>query len=114
MPANTIKSRTRVLHNIGNAGTATREEVEAWWATRRDLAPATRNNDLTNLRTFYKWARRWEYRNDDPTARLDAPHVPNGLPRPHVPRRPAQSPRRTGAGPTSGRLSGRLRRDARL
>jgi len=82
VPANTIKSRTRVLHNIGNAGTATREEVEAWWATRRDLAPATRNNDLTNLRTFYKWARRWEYRNDDPTARLDAPHVPNGLPRP--------------------------------
>jgi len=82
VPVNTVKSRTRVLHNIGNAGTATREEVEAWWMTRRDLAPATRNNDLTNLRTFYKWTRRWEYRDDDPTLRLDAPHVPNGLPRP--------------------------------
>ena len=81
-PANTVKSRSRVLRCIGNAGTATREDVEAWWLTRRDLAPATRNNDLTNLRTFYKWTRRWEYRDDDPTSRLDAPQVPKGLPRP--------------------------------
>jgi len=82
VPENTVRSRARVLHCIGNAGTATREDVEAWWATRRDLAPATRNNDLTNLRTFYRWAARWEHRDDDPTLRLDAPHVPNGLPRP--------------------------------
>ncbi|HPE14200.1 MAG TPA: hypothetical protein PL091_17050, partial [Actinomycetota bacterium] len=45
-PANTVAARARVLRSIGNAGTATREDVEAWWATRRDLSPATRSNDL--------------------------------------------------------------------
>ena len=81
-PANTVAARARVLRSIGNAGTATREDVEAWWATRRDLSPATRSNDLANLRAFYKWCRRWEHRDDDPTTRLDAPKVDKGLPRP--------------------------------
>lgn len=81
-PANTIASRARVLRSIGNAGTATREEVEAWWATRRDLTPGTRANDLACLRSFYRWAHRWEHRLDDPTLRLDAPKVDKGLPRP--------------------------------
>lgn len=82
VPANTIAARARVLRSLGNAGTATREEVEAWWATRRELSPATRSNDLANLRAFYKWAERWEHRSDDPTRRLDAPKVDKGLPRP--------------------------------
>lgn len=82
VPANTIAARARVLRSLGNAGTATREEVEAWWATRRDLAPSTRSNDLACLRAFYKWAERWEHRGDDPTRRLDAPKVDKGLPRP--------------------------------
>lgn len=82
VPANTIKARTRTLRSLGNPATATREEVEAWWSSRAHLAPATRSNDLANLRTFYKWATRWEYRFDDPTTRLDAPKVPNGVPRP--------------------------------
>ncbi len=81
-PPNTIASRRRVLASLGNAGTASREEVEAWWATRRDKAPGTRSNDLANLRAFYKWCRRWEHRDDDPTLRIDAPKVPRGLPRP--------------------------------
>lgn len=81
-PANTIARRRSVLTSIGNAGTATRDEIEAWWATRRGLAPATRSNDLACLRTFYRWCRRWEHRDDDPTARLDAPKVDKGLPRP--------------------------------
>lgn len=81
-PANTIKARRRTLRSVGIPGTATREEVEAWWAGRRDLSPATRSNDLANLRGFYRWCARWEHRADDPTARLDAPHVPNGVPRP--------------------------------
>lgn len=81
-PANTIASRARVLRNIGNAGTATRDEVEAWWATRRDLSAGTRANDLAVLRSFYRWARRWEHRADDPTMRLDPPKVDKGLPRP--------------------------------
>lgn len=81
---NTIARRASVLRSIGTAGTATREDVEAWWATRRDLSPATRSNDLACLRSFYRWARRWEHRpaGDDPTSRIDAPKVDKGLPRP--------------------------------
>jgi integrase len=81
-PENTIKARARVLRSVGNAGTVTREELEGWWAGRRDLAPATRAQDLACLRAFYKWAQRWEKRLDDPTMRLDAPRVDRGLPRP--------------------------------
>lgn len=81
-PDNTIAARARALRSLGNAGTATREQVEAWWASRRDRSPATRSNDLANLRTFYRWAARWERRTDDPTTRLDAPKVDKGLPRP--------------------------------
>src|SRR5664280_2006297 len=66
-----------------NAGTATREDVEAWWLTRAHLSPATRHNELAHLRSFYRWAKRWEYRTtDDPTLRLDSPPVDAGLPRP--------------------------------
>lgn len=82
VPANTLARRTAVLRSVGNAGTAGREDIEAWWATRRDLSPATRSNDLACLRTFYRWCQRWEHRPDDPTLRLDAPKVPNNLPRP--------------------------------
>lgn len=81
-PANTIARRTATLRGIGNAGTASREEVESWWDARRELAPATRANDLANLRSFYKWCQRWDHREDDPTRRIDSPKVPNGLPRP--------------------------------
>lgn len=79
---NTIAARARTLRSVGDAGGAAREDVEAWWASRADLAPATRSSDLANLRTFYKWCRVWEHRADDPTARITAPRVPNGLPRP--------------------------------
>lgn len=82
VPKNTIAARTRVLRSVGTAGTATRADIEAWWAERRDRSPATRSNDLACLRSFYKWAQRWEHRADDPTLRLDAPKVANGLPRP--------------------------------
>lgn len=81
-PANTIKARARTLRSIGIAGVATREDVESWWHARAHLSPASRSNDLANLRGFYKWCHRWEHRNDDPTLRLDAPKVPNGVPRP--------------------------------
>lgn len=81
-PANTIAARARVLRSIGDGGTATREEVEAWWSTRRDRSAATRSNDLACIRSFYRWCQRWEHRADDPTTRLDAPKVDKGLPRP--------------------------------
>jgi integrase len=81
-PATTTASRARALRTLGNAGTATREEVEAWWRSRAHLSPASRHSDLAHLRSFYRWAVRWEYRDDDPTLRLDSPHVEQGLPRP--------------------------------
>lgn len=82
IPTNTIARRASVLRSVGNAGAATREDVEAWWASRRHLAQSTRSNDLACLRSFYRWCARWEHRADDPTIRLDAPRVDKGLPRP--------------------------------
>lgn len=81
VPINTAKGRRRVLEAIENPGTATREQVEEWWRGRADLAPATRANDLAHLRSFYRWCRRWEHRDDDPTLRIDAPKVANGVAR---------------------------------
>lgn len=79
-PLNTVKARVRTLRSVGRPGTMSREEVEAWWASRANLAPSTRQNDLANLRTFYRWAMVWEHRTDDPTIRIDAPKVPKGSP----------------------------------
>ncbi len=82
IPAHTVARRRAVLRGLGNAGAATRGDVETWWTSRAHLSAATRANDLANLRAFYKWCRRWEHRDDDPTSRLDAPKVDKGLPRP--------------------------------
>jgi integrase len=82
VPPNTIAARRRTLASIGDAGIATRDDIELWWNSRAHLSKATRSADLANLRTFYKWCRRWEHRDDDPTLRLDSPKVARGLPRP--------------------------------
>lgn len=82
VPRNTVDSRLRTLRTLASPSTATREDLEAWWRYRSGLAPATRANDLSNVRQFYRWADLYEHRADDPTARLRQPKVPNGLPRP--------------------------------
>jgi len=82
VPRNTILRRTTVLRSISDPLSATREDVEAWWDSRADRSPATRSNDLACLRGYYRWCKRWEHRDDDPTERLDAPKVAKGLPRP--------------------------------
>jgi integrase len=84
IPTNTVARRLATLRSIPNAGTATREDVETWWTARAGHAPASRANDLANLRSFYRWCRRWEHRTpgDDPTLRIDSPRVEPGLPRP--------------------------------
>lgn len=83
VPANTIRTRVRTLRAVEIPGTITREDLEAWWRDRADeVSPATRANDLANLRAFYKWCSIWEHRLDDPTARLRQPKVGNRLPRP--------------------------------
>jgi len=56
--------------------------IEAWWETRYEQAPATRGNELACLRSFYKWATRFDHRPDDPTRRLDYPKIPVKQPRP--------------------------------
>lgn len=70
-----------VTETVGDPAVATIEQIESWWATRYDKSPATRANELACLRSFYRWAARFDVRADDPTRRLDPPKVPNRLPR---------------------------------
>lgn len=70
-----------VFPEYGDPATIDAEHVEAWWATRYEMAPGTQANELACLRSFFKWATRFDHRADDPTRRLDAPKVPNRVPR---------------------------------
>lgn len=74
---NTIASRTRVLKSVGNASTATREDLEAWWQSRTHLAPGTRAVDLSHLREFYKWCLIYEHLEKDPSIRIRPPRQGN-------------------------------------
>lgn len=82
IPDHTIRRRRTVLRSVGTPGTATREEVEAWWTTRAALSNSTRASDLACLRSFYTWCQIWEHRTDNPTIRLTPPKAPQGAPRP--------------------------------
>lgn len=82
VPNNTIRRRRSVLRSVGNPGTATRCEIEDWWAGRRHLKDSSRANDLAVLRSFYKWCQVWEHRPDDPTIRLRPPRAETGAPKP--------------------------------
>lgn len=88
IPANTIRRRRAVLRSVGNPSTATREEIETWWATRttkadgEPRADSSRANELAVLRSFYRWCQIWEHRTDDPTVRLSPPKFANSMPRP--------------------------------
>ncbi len=78
----TLRRYATVLDSLGvDPITATRDQIEAWWATRFDKSPGTRANELACLRSFYKWAAKFDHRPDDPTRRLDPPKVPNRVPR---------------------------------
>lgn len=74
---NTYRSRRRVLKSVGNAGTATREELEAWWISRAHLAKGTRIVDLSQLREFYRWCLMYDHMDKDPSLRLRAPLLEN-------------------------------------
>lgn len=78
----TLARYRAVLAQINDPATATVEDIEAWWVTRYGAAPATRENELACLRSFYRWAMRFDHRADDPTRRLDAPSIPRRVPRP--------------------------------
>lgn len=75
----TIESRIRVLRSLPNAGTATREEVEAWWESRAELASGTRAVDLSHIRGFYHWCQVFDRRPDDPSIRIRPPRVNNRI-----------------------------------
>jgi site-specific recombinase XerD len=82
--SNTLARYRAVLRDVARYGdplTITREQVEAWWASRYESSPGTRANELACLRSFYRWATRFDHRADDPTRRLDPPKVPNNVPR---------------------------------
>lgn len=77
----TLARYRSTLAQIPDPLRASREEIEAWWESRYDLSPASRANELACLRSFYKWATRFDHRPDDPTRRLDPPKIPNKVPR---------------------------------
>lgn len=75
---NTIATYARSARSLGMPlEAATRADIEAWWRSRardqdgRERPHSSRNNELAALRSFYKWAVRFDHRVDDPTARLD-------------------------------------------
>lgn len=78
----TIARYRVVLSRLEDPLHATLEDIEAWWVSRYDMSAATRNSDLACLRSFFKWATKFDHRADDPTRRLDAPKVDNAFPRP--------------------------------
>lgn len=84
--ANTISRYRTVLQSVEAMGIdlmrADVDDIQRWWDTRLDMAAATRDNELACLRSFYKWAARFDHRIDDPTRRLDPPKVPIRVPRP--------------------------------
>ena len=77
----TLERYRSVLRQFPDPVAVTQEQVEEWWATRTHLAPGTRANELACLRSFYRWATRFDHRPDDPTRRLDPPKIPNRVPR---------------------------------
>lgn len=80
--ATTIRTYRSTMESLPGALAATREEVEAWWDSLDALSPRTRTRALSCLRSFYRWAARFDLRADDPTRRLDPPKVGKRLPRP--------------------------------
>ena len=34
------------------------DDIQDWWESRYEMSPATRANELSLLRTFYRWAAR--------------------------------------------------------
>lgn len=75
---NTISTYARSVRSLPTPlAVATQEDIEAWWRNRAtdtngNLRPhSARNNELSALRSYYRWAQRFGYRTDDPTIRLD-------------------------------------------
>ena len=81
----TIRAYTTVLRgweeSAGSPLDATVEDAERWWDDLATFAPATQARSLTAVRSFYKWAIRYDHIIQDPTRRLDPPTLAKGAPR---------------------------------
>lgn len=82
-PATIIKYKTvlQSLRQFADPATATIDDLEAWWQSRYDKAPATRTAELACLKAFYKYLTAFDHRPDDPTRRTFAPKKPIRVPR---------------------------------
>ena len=75
------------LTPYGDPMTLTRDDLDAWWASRIFLASglprsaASRSNELACCRSFYRWATKKNHRPDDPSAGLDFLVPENHVPR---------------------------------
>lgn len=81
---NTISTYRRTFATFPGIEDADREAVEAWWNGRTDKAVASRRNELSAVRSFFKWCRTWDHRapTDDPTHRIEPPKSGRKLPHP--------------------------------
>lgn len=80
--ATTIRTYRSTMDSFPEPLAATLADAEAWWSSLDDLAPRTRTRALSCVRSFYRWATRFDLRDDDPTRRLDPPSAGKRLPRP--------------------------------
>jgi site-specific recombinase XerD len=78
LAVNTVSTYARTARSLSvPLMDATADDIEAWWRERavtedgRARPHGSRNNELSALRSFYKWAQRFGHRVDDPTIRLD-------------------------------------------
>lgn len=76
----TITRYRAVLNNAPDCEMWTVDDADKWWESRRYLAPASRENELAVLRSYFRWMTRWDIRPDDPTRRLDAPKLASKAP----------------------------------
>lgn len=77
----TIRTYRSVLASYPPPLTATLDDAETWWKSLDGLSPAARAKSLAAVRSFYRWAARYDIRPDDPTRRLDAPKLGTHMPR---------------------------------
>lgn len=76
----TVSRYRHVLTSLDEPAVWTVDDADRWWESRRHMAPASRENELAVLRSFYKWLTRFDHRPDDPTRRLIAPNVAKTVP----------------------------------
>jgi site-specific recombinase XerD len=81
-PATLRSYRSTMRGYLPDPLAATLLDAESWWDDQDALSVNSRNRALSCVRSFYKWASRFDLRADDPTRRLDPPHKGSRLPRP--------------------------------